>query len=169
MRFTSSGKLSISVPVIKNVAFALFASRQSRSLPVNELGPSSKVRATAFLEDSGDSESFLPETSEESGFWKVEVTLTSGTCIELTFNIPLLVCPVIGNQHKGSGLVTFRHGTLVLGSPDAEKAVKISELVDDGAGRYRTQSATFTPLDQAYMLEESDLKSTAYRILYQVQ
>lgn len=109
------------------------------------------------------------ETSEESGFWKVEVTLTSGTCIELTFNIPLLVCPVIGNQHKGSGLVTLRHGTLVLGSPDAEKAVKISELVDDGAGRYRTQSATFTPLDQAYMLEESDLKSTAYRILYQVQ
>ena len=51
------------------------------------------------------------ETSEESGFWKVEVTLTSGTCIELTFNIPLLVCPVIGNQHKGSGLVTLRHGT----------------------------------------------------------
>ena len=46
MRLTSSGKLSISLPTIKNVALALFASRQSSSLFVKELGPSSKVRAT---------------------------------------------------------------------------------------------------------------------------
>ena len=28
------------------------------------------------MEDSGDSESFLPETSEESEFWSVEETLS---------------------------------------------------------------------------------------------
>ena len=49
MRFTSSGKLAISVPTIKKVAFALFSSRQSRRRSEKALGPSSKVRATDFF------------------------------------------------------------------------------------------------------------------------
>ena len=47
---------------MKKVALALLDSRQSRSLLVKELGPSSNVRAAYLTEGFCDLESFLPES-----------------------------------------------------------------------------------------------------------
>lgn len=95
--------------------------------------------------------------------------LENGTLIELVFDIPLLICPVIGNQHKGSGLSTLRHGTLILGAETSEESVEPDKLISDGNGSYHMGDIRFAPLDQAYLMEEQNLKSTSYRILYRVK
>lgn len=102
------------------------------------------------------------------GFAQTGLELTKGTVIELFFDIPLFSRPVIGNQHKGSGLSTLRHGALVLGSETADETIKTADLTADGGGRYHMGEHIFAPLDQAFMLEEAELKSKGYRILYRI-
>lgn len=134
----------------------------------------SKTQLALFVPDWAEQIKLLVDGSEhcfalKNSFAETELELAQGMEIELVFDIPLFSRPVIGNQHKGSGFSTLCHGTLVLGSETAAENIRLTDLTADGNGYYHAEEAHFAPLDQAYMMEETVLKSSAYRILYKVE
>ncbi|MBO5071322.1 MAG: glycoside hydrolase family 127 protein [Roseburia sp.] len=107
------------------------------------------------------------ESRLEDSFLKTVIMPERGTEICLQFEIPLFTMPVVGNQHKGSGLVTLRHGSLILGTESQEKEVDVAQLKYKGNGVYSGGGRIFKPLDDAYMMETEQLKEVSYRILFQ--
>ncbi len=111
------------------------------------------VRSTYEIEDSFLRLSFIPK---------------KGTEIRLLFDIPLFTMPVIGNMHKDSGLVTLRHGSLILATEQEETEIHMENLTYMGNGIYAEHDHIFKPLDDTYLMEEQQVKDTVYRILFQV-
>ncbi len=104
----------------------------------------------------------------EKGFAIFQASLKEGTVIVLNFNIPLFMSPTIGNQHRGSGLFTLRHGALVLGtlSESCKGPAELSKFTYQGNGMYICGDDVFAPLCGAYLLDEAILKANRYRILF---
>ncbi|MBO5071323.1 MAG: glycoside hydrolase family 127 protein [Roseburia sp.] len=102
----------------------------------------------------------------ENSFLKAGVVAEKGTEIRLKFKIPLITMPVVGDLHKGSGFVTLRHGSLILGTKAQDVGVCISQMEYKGNGVYFEHGRIFKPLDDAYMMEKEQLIEDSYRILF---
>jgi hypothetical protein len=105
--------------------------------------------------------------SVEKGFVVFRAALNRGTVYRLTFGVPLSAVPAQTEDHAGKGLVTLRHGLLVLGSEEpCPGAVDVATLRHAGNGRYANGEIKLAPLNMAYLMKEVDLKAKKYQILF---
>ncbi len=102
----------------------------------------------------------------DNSFIKAKIAPKKGMEIQVEFDVPLFVMPVIGNQHKGSNYVTIRHGSLILGAETESTCVDIAALKYEGNGKYSDGACIYKPLDDAYLMETEEVKDTSYRILF---